>query len=82
MRMAGLYGNGELVNGGIGIDPGGWYNMPTPGNIYWIYMAAAKNKYRCIKFCCEYGRIARANQQGHINNINPIGLLNLINSSK
>ena len=46
VRMAGLYGNGELVNGGIGIDPGGWYNMQPPGNIYWFYMSEAKNKYK------------------------------------
>jgi len=46
VRMAGLYGNGELVNGGIGIDPGGWYNMQPPGNIYWFYMSEAKKKYK------------------------------------
>jgi hypothetical protein len=46
VRMAGLYGNGELINGGIGIDPGGWYNMQPPGNIYWFYMSEAKKKYK------------------------------------
>ena len=46
MRMAGLYGNGELVNGGIGIDPGGWVQYVPPGNIYWFYMSEVKNKYK------------------------------------
>ena len=45
IRMAGLYGNGELVNGGIGVDPGGWWRGVPPDNIYWFYMSEVKNKY-------------------------------------
>ena len=46
MRMAGLYGNGELINGGISIDPCPGYWMYPPGNIYWFFMSEVKNKYK------------------------------------
>jgi len=45
VRMGGLYGNGNLVNGGIGVDPGGWWRGVPPDNIYWFYMSEVKNKY-------------------------------------